>query len=307
MSRKKEKAQTQGKRKDFKFLLLVLLFLGISTQKVNSADELGNIEEKVFHQSYKNESQEERISMLENFLFGKEFKKDPAESRIKKITDAITSKKEKEQTVEVTAPEKIEIKDPVPAENPLKEGVLSAVNRIEIKLFNKTFPDYPFQARISALEERVLSGEEIATNRTKPLMERVTVLLHKAGIENNQKSETIKTYSVDPKTNFLINEQTREIVRDQAGSKIYVRKELPPSPETYSLQQQALPQGFPSPYPNNFPANPYGNLNNPYGALQQNPYGNQQLNPFGNNQQIPYELFLNPNNFDIGGQDSQDQ
>ena len=332
MSRKREKAQTQGKRKGFNFLIFLLLFLSIlifqdkfiaSAQETNSADELSSIEEKVFHQNYKDEIRESRISMLENFLFGKDFKAEPTESRIKKITDAISSKKEKEQPQELIIPEKVEIKDSNP-EPSSREGILNRINQIETKLFNKTFENYPFQIRVSALEERILSQEEIAINKTKPLLNRVSFLLDKIGIEDSQtsipnkiqepqtqKSETIKTYSIDPRTNFLINEETGEEIRDKDGNKIYVKSQPTQNPQAFFPQQQALPQGFSLPFPNNqgLPINPYGNLNNPFGTLQQNPYnpyGTQQQNSLGgSNQPLPYELFLNPENFDSGNQDDQ--
>ena len=321
MLRKKEKVQTQRKRKGFKSLKFIFFFVfclnllstGIFyTYKTtaNAQDsvtkELDSLEEKVFHQSYKSESKEDRVFRLENFLFGGSSSKYPIEDRLKRITTALKTP-ETEQAVIKPNLQQEELKSESLDKTPLvqeptnKEGIIGAINQIEMKLFNMTFNDYPFPARINALEDRLLQKKEIAASRTKPLLERVTILVSKAGLpvqkdnmfnlpvnETTNKNaipqnNTRKSYSIDPNTGLLRNDQTGETVKDPDGNPISVM--VPQA-------QQILPQ-------QNYGYQP--TQQNP--LYQNNPYGNQ----FQQNQggiPSPYDfLFNQQNNVDPAGSD----
>ncbi len=306
----------QRKRKGFNFLkpLFFIIFLlsifcsgyiytstRANTEETNLKEvtntdnkELNDLEEKIFHQNFKTEQTESRLSRLENFLFGKSYEKEIYENRIKKISTALkTPEVEKPAPTASTEGIKPESLVSPPQDATNKEGIIGAINQIEMKMFNMTYNDYPFPARISALEDRLLSKNELAKNRTKPLLERVTILVNKAGILNQpappqpsapnpqsptQSNNTPKSYSVNPNTGLLINEQTGETVRDPDGNPISV------------MLPQALPQ-------QNYGYIPQQN------PLYQNPYGNQfQQNPGGI--PSPYDfLFNQQNNLDPGGSD----
>ena len=331
MLRKKEKVQMQGKRKGFslvKLLFSLILFSNInlssyfythiaSAQEINVKQgqdpenkELTVLEEKVFHQNYITESKEARISRLESFLFGKQSQKESSENRIKKITSALKTPEPEEPTVREDLKPIPEIKSESlnklsPPQEPIdKEGVIGAINQIEIKMFNMTFNDYPFQARINALEDRILSKREITNNRLKPLLERVTILVDKADIpvqkdtklnlpaaENiNPQNSTFRTppsasnpksYSIDLNSGFLIDDKTGQIVKDSDGNPISI---MLPQPQQLQPNQN------------------YGYMP-PQNPLQNNPYGNNiQQNPGGI--PSPYDfLFNQQNNLDPGGSD----
>ncbi len=320
MLRKKEKVQTQRKRKGFNFLKLLFFFTFFSiiclssslythnasaqesNLKQNQAPdnkELGNLEEKVFHQSFSSESKESRVSRLENFLFGNQNPKESIENRIKKITTALKTPEIeqpviKPEPINAIKPETID-KTPPPQESTNNEGIIGAINQIEIKMFNMTFNEYPFQSRISSLEDRLLSKKEISTTRAKPLLERVTILINKAGLQINQNNVPInnapqgeaqnqkiaapRSYSINPNTGLLINDKTGETVKDNNGQPISVM--LPQYLPQQNYGYQPLPQ-------------------NP--LYQNNPYGNQ----FNQNPGIPspYDfLFNRQNNGDPGESD----
>ena len=293
----------QGKRKDSSLLkiLLFLIFFSIIyllsfytySPSVSAQDskELDSLEERVFHQSYNSESKEERISRLENFLFGKQNSKDSIESRIIKITTALKVQETKQPSYPIIKPELFkEVKEETKLEN--NEGIIGAINQIEIKMFNMTFNEYPFTARINALEDRLLQKNEITQNKMKPLLERVTILVKKAGILeqpainnpvegeshqvqqpsaiNNQLNNAPKSYSIDPSTGLLINDQTGETVKDSDGNPISVMIPQPKQNYGYQLPQNPLYQNL------------YGN------PLQQNQFPGQV--PPG---QLPYDFLFN--------------
>ena len=245
--------------------------------------ELNSLEEKVFHQTYSTESKEERISRLESFLFGKQNLKENIENRLKKITTALKAPDIEQPIIKSETLDTI----PPPQEPPNKEGIIGAINQIETKMFNMTYNDYPFQARINALEDRLLSKQEIAKDRMKPLLERVTILVKKAGINQDlttshepQAISSPRSYSINPNTGFLINDQTGEIVKDNNGQPISV---MIPQP----IPQQILPQ-------QNYGYRPQQN------PLQNNSYGNQFL-PNQGGIPSPYDfLFNQQNNLDPG-------
>lgn len=260
--------------------------------------ELNNLEEKIFRQNYSSESKEARVERLENFLFGKPTSKETIENRIKKITTALKAP-ETEQLVGKEIKSETLDKIPLPQVSANNEGIIGAINQIEIKMFNMTFNEYPFVARINALEDRLLSKQEIATDRIKPLLERVTILVKKAGITqnsgtgiqdpaNSQKptaNSGPRSYSIDPNTGLLINDQTGETVKDNTGQPISVM--LPPA-----IPQQILPQP-------NYRYQPQ--QQNP--LYQNSPYGNQFL-PNQGGIPSPYDfLFNQQNNLDPGGSD----
>lgn len=312
MLRKKGKVHRQKRKKGFKFLkplifLVFLLSLFIYTynfsvvaqetelKEVTKTDnkELSDLEEKIFHQNFNTEQADSRLSRLENFLFGKAFEKEVYETRINKITAALKTPEKEKPAIEEIKPESIETPS-TPQAITNKEGIIGAINQIEMKMFNMTYNDYPFPARISSLEDRLLSKSEISINRSKPLLERVTILVSKAGILQDSTTMTQtptsiqkptanngpKSYSIDPKTGLLINEQTGETVKDSDGNPISVMLPQPLPQQNYGGY---LPQQNP--------------------LLQNSPYGNQfQQNPGGI--PSPYDfLFNQQNNLDPGGSD----
>lgn len=325
MLRRKEKAQTQRKRKgsnNLSLSIFLIAFLSISIlniysdqtvkaqepslkqEQVLSNKKLDDIEERVFHQNYKKESEEVRLSRLEKFLFGSENLREPVERRIEKVSTALNIPKEEEpeiqsEPISEIKPETVH-NTPPPKEQTEKEGIIGAINQIETKMFSMTFNDYPFQARINALEERLLSRKEVLENRSKPLLERVTILVNKTGLPvqkddkinlpiiENQNTNTQaakpqnnapKSYSINPNTGLLIDERG-EAVKDSEGNPISV---MIPQP----FIQQQIPQqnyGFMPPQQNFGYQAPQQNPLNP-----NNPYGQQNQFPG----QIPYDLFFN--------------
>ena len=326
MLRKKGKVHKQEKRRGINLITLLLLLLFITTfnysnSQTENKSYIDKIEEKIFHQSYSSEPKDERLSRIENFLFGRSFPAESTESRVNKISSAVNPEEEKEDRIILEAdpidkliPEKIKTIDTTPSIS--NEGVIGLIDQIETKMFSMTFNDYPFQARISALEDRILSREEVIVNRSKALLDRVIILLERTGLEvpkyenldylgntqpqvqaptyhqdtrspqvqpqapnyqhtppQPQHQETSVTYSIDPNTGFLINQLTGDIVRDLDGNKIMVMP-APPIPQYTYPSNNVLPQQF-------------GGQQNQYGIPGQN--GNQ----------IPYELFFNPNNFEL--------
>jgi len=293
----------QRKRKGFSFLKLFFFFIfflsiylsscfytnNANAQESNlkqnqdqSNKELDSLEERVFHQSYSTESKEARVSRLESFLFGKQDPKESIENRLKKITTALKVPEVEQPDVKAglkpASTEEIKAEGlgiPPPQESVDKEGIIGAINQIEIKMFNMTFNDYPFVARINALEDRLLQKNELAKNRVKPLLERVTILVDKAGIpvQKDNKARTPRSYSIDPKTGLLINDQTGEIVKDSNGQPIAVMlpQPLPQQNYGYRPSQQQNPLYQNNPYGNQFQQNP-GGIPSPYDFLfnQQN-------------------------------------
>ena len=312
MLRKKEKVLRQERKKDFKsyflfsLLFLLLLSVNVFSDQISTAQEtniqqpeikeLDSLEEIVFHQTYKNQTKEERLTKFEFFLFGKNFQAETFESRFTRITSALNKHKEEKNLL---IAENLKPTENIPKEknpqlpvNVHNEGVIGAVNQIELKLFNRTFDDYPFQSRISGLEDKLLSKSEILNNRKKPLLERITILINKANINigespvnprlqeiqlpKQQQEQNTKTYSIDPNSGFLIDEGTGQIVKDLNGNQIQVSK---------PRQLNDL----------SFPNNNYGFAN------QQNQYfPNQQYNNQLQQNQLPYDLFFNQGAQDPG-------
>ena len=257
MSRKKEKVLRHEKNEDFKkqlgrLLLIVFLLLNLyilNTEKVyasfsqESTDQSGDIseiEEKIFHEKYEKELLESRLTRLEEFIFKTTSKNESYEQRIKKIKDAFTSKENadklpeqiKNQALDKTSIENTEKEEPIVIyDESSNTGVIGRVRQIENKVFNMTFDNLPFQSRVSNLEDSILQTNEAEKLRKKSLMERVTYLLEKTGLQtheqNNIKKDSqsppqIKTYSIDPSTGFLINEANGETVKDNYGNQIKV-------------------------------------------------------------------------------------
>ena len=233
------------------FVILVILyfcFLGYpiqdtfsgfaqENQTANTLD-LDDLEEKIFHQKFNTEPKEQRLSRLEEFLFGIASKNESNEARINKITNAFKveegNKKQeaiKGEAVKPSAtPLKKEEESKIVYDESFNVGIVGAIGKIEMKLFNKIFNDLPFDQRVAILEENLLTKSEITKMRDKPLMERVTLLVKKTdvtvnnneGAENKKDKSTIKTYIVDPKTSFLIDPNTNEIAKDTFGNRIHV-------------------------------------------------------------------------------------
>ena len=316
MSRKKEKVLKHEKNADFKerlgrLLLIVFLLLNLyilntekayasfSQESTDQSGDISEIEEKIFHEKYEKELLESRLTRLEEFIFKTTSKNESYEQRIKKIKDAFTSKENtnklpeqiKNQTLDKTSIENTEKEEPIVIyDKSSNTGVIGAVNQIENKVFNMTFDNLPFQSRVSNLEDSILQTNEAEKLRKKSLMERVTYLLEKTGLQtheqNNLKKDSqspprIRTYSIDPSTGFLINEANSEIVKDNYGNQIKV---------TIPRLQAPI---FNPPSANQF--NPYPSLPS-YPNIKQPPgYPNQMppsidllLNQYGYNQEPDY-------------------
>ena len=305
MLRKKEKEHRQEKNEGFNLhtdKLLVLFFLLLSIYLLETSGEfviaqdkdLGTIEEKIFHQKFEKEPKEERVSRLEDFLFGTKHSGENLESRTTKIFAAIEPPAKEPKSIKVEQilpkiePERIETdkqgsgEPNIVYDEAFNTGVVGAISQIESKVFNKTFNNLSFPIRVVNLEEKLLSRPEIIKNRKKPLIERVTILVQKAGLpvqkenppviyppqkslqNNYQYKPQAQSYTVDPNTGLLINEQTGQPVKDNYGNPITVR----------------LPQPLPQ----------------PQGVIPQDPYGflpqQNQLNQYGFPNQLPTQRAL---------------
>jgi hypothetical protein len=319
--RKKEKVHKPKRRKD-KYFLVFLLALSISnalaqSPSPNGEGDLSSIEDKIFHQQYANEKKEDRVSRIEEFLFGVKSNK-PYDERLNKIVKSLKvneiprpddspafgearSQSERHLLSPPTRPEVRQGQPVVPAKS--SAGVLGTISDIEKKVLGKTYNDLSFQSRVEQLEEKMLSGDESANAINKPLLERVTVLVKRAGV-NNQPIEDYKTirpninsnsrpsnmatqsYRIDPNTGQIINELSGEVVKDISGNPIQVK------------------------IPTQLPSNllPFQNDNYPFLQQQQNRNQNAFPNQLQNNNsyglggagQSPLDLLYNQNNLDTG-------
>ena len=297
MLRKNEKEHKPEKNEDFSFLLYKLLFLVfliliISFLKfpdqflykvvaqdspLSENNDLSSIEEKVFHQKYETDSTEERFSRLENLIFGAKQSSGNTKQRLNKIINSFKTKDTTPKPLPTISNEiiKIEKEEPkVIVDESSNTGVIGAINQLEIKVFNMTFNELPFPARIENLEDKLFPKSEITKIRKKTIIERISILVNKAGANIPQQAAMFQSYAFDPKTGFLINEQTGEILKDNYGNQVVVML-----PQAFFQQQLPLPN-LPGQLQNNsfqLPGqNPY--LQQLYGQGQQ-PFGTNQLPP----------------------------
>lgn len=249
------------------------------------ASKLESLEEKVFHQKYKTDSNEDRINRLEEFVFGQKYLISPPDVRLKNLTSALNLEEEKSKAqepqesikAEPLAPKTAELTEDKPKieyDESTESGVFGAVSKIEMKVYHKTFNEIPFYKRIEKLEDEILTWRERNNTKKRPLIERVSILVRRVGIEvpeqipiqapQNQatKPSGPQSYVVDPNTGYLINEQTGEVVIDGSGNPIKVRV-----PKI--LQGQTIPQDNNN-YQGNWKQNPFP---------QNAPYGNLPLQP----------------------------
>lgn len=295
--------------------------------------ELDELEEKILHQKYPKDSKENRISRLEEIIFGRQAVNLTPDARLQKLLRAIPPSEDEIKPIvldKAPQPEEPKLKpeelykDPLENGNKPKviydegfnQGVFGAVGQIETKVFNKTFNEVPFEKRVEKLEETILPKWELNQSRKKPLIERVSILVRKAGVSVPQQDPPIQlppsnspqavspqnnppqenpnaqqSYTINPNTGFLVNEKTGEIAKDNLGNPIMVR--IP----------QPLPQQFPQQAPPNYGYQFPGQQNQFPNTL---PYGNQIQQggfPGGQGGQFPYNQFLNPGNLDLGGED----
>ncbi len=240
-------------------------------KETEPSNKLDLLEEKVFNQKYPGESKEQRVERLEGLIFGTKQKNPNIENRIDKLYEALqpSNKEETKTTLIQLENQKLaaeakqaeirqEKEEPkILYDETFNTGVLGTINQIETRLFNKTFSDIPFHLRVEKLEEKLLSKREIIKTRTKSLLERVSYLVKESEVKpaNIQQPQRHQTYTIDPQTGYLINEQTREIIKDNYGNPIIVKiPQLPPE-QTYIQPQYPLPPGQ---YGQN-PYLPYGN------------------------------------------------
>ncbi len=305
--------------------------------KTTEQNELDLIEEKVFHEKYSSDPQEARVSRLEEFVFGKKQSNETIEQRIKKINNAINPKEQQETQKTEIKEQNTKESSPVTERNESKQeysviydesfnvGVVGAINQIETKVFSMSFNNLPFPVRVAKLEETLLSKSEILKNRKKPLMERVNKLVQKAGVMPDYQAPQIQlpkqpqpsynyappqnyqnqpqSYSIDPNTGYLINDQTKEIVKDNLGNPISVtvpkqnlnQQGIPPN---YYNNQNLIPPQYPQQgYPGN---TPYNNQNfiPPQYPQQGYPNNNPSLptHPGFPQTQIPFDLLFDQEN-----------
>lgn len=296
MLRKNEKEHKPEKNEGFNFLffliILILIILCLKfpdrifcrvfaqNSQLNQNSDISSIEEKVFHQQYESEPIEERLSRLENLIFGAKQLPGNTELRINKIISSFKTKDPSSKPLPViqNEPIKLEKEEPTVVVDPTSNvGVIGLVNQLETKVFNMTFNELPFPARIENLENKLLSKSDIDKTRKKPLIERISTLVSKMGVNTSQQTAMFQSYAFDPHTGFLINEQTGEILKDNYGNQVVVM--LPPA-----LFQQQLPS------PNSYgqPQNNFYQLpgQNPY---LQNPY-RQQTNPLQQQLGLPGQM-----------------
>ena len=316
MLRKKEKEHKLEKKESFSLSITVVFFifsllLSAYAQESQYKD-LDSIEKDIFHQSFTSESKEDRLSRLEEFLFGTKRSNENPEIRTNKIINALKQKETTTKTQEQITQK--EIIPNLPKNNKIdltsqKEqttkfydestnvGVIGAISQIETKVFGKSFNELSFQSRVSALEEKILTKSEIINNKNKPILERVSYLVKKTGLNipeqnlptitlpsNNQNKPSTKIYSVDPKTGFVINDKTGEIVKDSLGNQIIVMLSQPQPNTGFQYRQNQL--------------NQY--LNPPsYGSGSES--GNPQLQQYGIPGQLPsLDNLLNQDGQDYG-------
>ncbi|MBI3591646.1 MAG: hypothetical protein HY094_09765 [Candidatus Melainabacteria bacterium] len=270
----------------------------IGSTEIKAKDSLQNLdtlEEKVLHQKFSNDSKEERIGRLEEFIFGTRTPNLSIESRINKLSAAIEPQKKEEKIK--NEPVKIEpkqteinnpIEDPKVIYDAPDSGVIGAISQIEMKVFNMTFNDIPFNKRVENVEDKILSKSEVYKARKKSLIERISILVKKSQLPVNQEkipptnpsNNQPQSYTIDPRTGYLINELTGEVVKDGSGNPVTVK-----IPRQLAIPQQPLPQ------PN------YRYQQNPSSI----PYGNNPLQPGGLPApgQLPYDFLFNQGNFNL--------
>jgi hypothetical protein len=311
-----------------KFLIFIFLLLNSvnfcysEESKVNpdiaqndlATIKISELEDTVFHEKYTAEKIEDRLGRLENFLFGKQYSSSTINDRLQKLSSALNLKSTENTNIPpetVTAkatPESEQKEDNEPKvvyDESFNSGVIGAVSQIEKRVFGKTFNEYTFQKRVENLELRILNRAEIAKNKNKTLIERVTYLVRRTGISTvnpnipvispQANPQVTQSYTIDPNTGNLINEATGEPIKDSYGNPIQVKipsvlKQNPAnSPGIYNqfpqTQQQFTQPQNPQPYGNVLPQNQFPN------SL---PYGNQFPAPgFPPQQQFPYDFLFN--------------
>lgn len=220
MLRRKEKEHKQEEERDSKpqktFFILILLIFFITNLNVFAQDteqsqvnyqertdskELDNLEEKIFKYKYNNEPKEKRVERLEEFIFGKKYTSKNIESRINKLLKAFKKQAKEEEVFEQVEIPKQEPK--IIYDNTSETGIIGAISQIEIKIFNKTFNDFPFYKRVENLEENILSEHEIKKIRNKSLIERVSILIKKTGIMPQQEDTLTLPQQPFPQYNYL--------------------------------------------------------------------------------------------------------
>lgn len=260
MLRKKEKELRLEKKEDNLIFVYIITFfialLCIGSLVVYAQEDLSSIEEKIFHEKHTNETNEKRLSRLEEFIFGRKYENEVFEIRLNRILKALQLQKEEGKVETITTLKKlpeetIESKPKVIYDESFNTGVVGAINQIELKIFNKTFNHIPFPTRVLALENQLLTKPEISKVRKKPLLERVSILVNRAGViltqevqEQGQHYQPLQvpqklpsqSYTLDTRTNFLINEETGEIIKDNFGRPIRVK--IPPE---FQRQNQLNP------------------------------------------------------------------
>ena len=279
---------------------------------------IGELEEKVLHQKFDFDSKDTRLSRLEDFVFGKKYSEDTTLERIKKLSEALKANQEEKTTPTpgsspAITPESLNNTQEVLNDEPrivydesFNVGILGTVSQLEKKVFNMTFINVSFPTRVAALENRLLTKYEIVKNKKKPLLDRITILMQKVGMPQNrpeplqfpppanfykQPSQNNPThnsgpqsYTIDPNTGLLINEQTMETVQDSFGNPIKVTL---PKPNQNLNPNSNAPYGFP------YQQNPLNQNSLPYG----NPY---QQNQYGG---FPTDLLFNQQDLTGGGSD----
>jgi len=155
-----------------------------TAQEVSFLEKIDAIEEKVFFHKSSNDTKEERLSRIEKFIFRKAFPKESLANRIDKIKAALHIEDEEPEyipqenqntlTAEEIDTENIQEDFSANESNSIvpsteDTGVIGTISKIEKKIFGTTYDEKPFQSRIEALEEEVLSGFEKFKAKKKDL------------------------------------------------------------------------------------------------------------------------------------------
>lgn len=316
MLRKREKEHKPEKGREDKvclFLTLIFFLINFSTAlAIDSISTLDELEEKIFHHKFKNEEVNQRINRLEEFTFGETHAGLNTEKRIENITSALKPEQITDQNQEDKTRLPEALKPPTTTEakstpkviydEAFNVGIVGTVSQMEVRVFGQPFNNLPFEKRIKNLEEKVLSIPEINKNKKKPLIERITYLVQRINLIPQAQNQippyqgyTPQSYTIDPDTGYLINEETKEIIKDISGNPVYVK--IPPQLFKQNIEEDITRELIPPEYqlPNQFP---YGTQEGIY---------KQNFPPYGKYQQptnkIPPELFFNPNSLDIGGEE----
>ena len=308
---------------------------GLQDKRNITSKSLDQLEEKIFHQKFSDESSNDRLSRIEEFVFGKKTSNQIDEIRLNKITNALQDKSNEteQEKIQVIQPQtipqnaiasqkdeqNINKQQKIIYPEPNNSGIIGAINEIEVKIFNKTFEALPFPQRVANLEEKILTRNEITKNSKKPLLERVNILVKKANLPISKQTESI---IIPPPSNpqnniqnYNANTLRPSTINQNQQNNNYTQSYTIDPRNGFLINEQTgevIKDGYGNPIKVRIPqqvtqqpqynyANPnqlYPNQNSPYGALPPQ----QQYGLPGQQGQFPYDLFFNQGGLDPSGE-----